>query len=153
MEQCSSSFLHVVRSRASWHGADLTIAHAHLQMFYFQGSEPLFKSSFVLPYRKCWCILAHNKWHLRMRIILANAHLLHESSCLCFVFVYLFTCLFPQRGFLIVISNNSTWRFVRCNKYFQNYDVPTTTRGYNSDSFTLIKKDHLGDWSPEKDYC
>ena len=47
--QCSSCFLHLVRTNVSRFGAYLTIARASLRKHWFQGSDLLLKSRYV-PY-------------------------------------------------------------------------------------------------------
>ena len=61
--QCSSFYFHLVLVSASWHGA-CAVAETFI-------SEPLIMSCFV-PYGTFWCILAQNRWHLRMRICWTN---------------------------------------------------------------------------------
>mgnify|MGYP006896101135 CR=1 FL=1 len=51
-----------------------------LQKYAFQGSEPMFKSCWV-PYGTCWCVLAHDKCHLRMRICWKNEMVVVAFLC------------------------------------------------------------------------
>ena len=79
-------FFHMVSSSVSWHGADLSIAHAFLG----QGWGPLLKSCFV-PYGTFQCVLAQNRWYLRTRTYWTN-DFVTTSCCPIKVFLSFFAC-------------------------------------------------------------